>query len=404
MEMTEFSNRRILLGVTGGIAAYKSAELVRELQRQGADVQVIMTESACRFVTPVTMQALSGKPVFTDLWDSRLPNGMPHIELSRDRDIIVVAPATAGFIAKLVHGAANDLLSTLCLARECPLMVAPAMNRQMWENPATQRNIAQLRRDGIVVLGPDSGDQACGETGMGRMLEPSDLARSIAAWFQPKLLAGTHVLITAGPTFEPIDPVRGITNRSSGKMGYAVARAALEAGAQVTLISGPVSLEAPQSAQLVRVETARQMLDAVNAHVGNCDIFIGVAAVADYHVGNREQQKIKKDGGVPTLELVPNPDIIEAVTRRSSPPFCVGFAAESEKLEQNAEAKRRRKKLPLLAANLAQDAIGADDNELALFDDDGVHRLARASKLELARSLIRHIAKLYRPRKTPVTA
>jgi len=404
MEMTELSNKRILLGVTGGIAAYKSAELVRELQRQGADVQVIMTESACRFVTPVTMQALSGKPVFTDMWDSRLPNGMPHIELSRDRDVIVVAPATAGFIAKLVHGTANDLLSTLCLARECPLMVAPAMNRQMWENPATQRNIAQLHQDGIVVLGPDSGDQACGETGMGRMLEPADLARSVAAWFQPKLLAGTHVLITAGPTFEPIDPVRAITNRSSGKMGYAVARAALEAGAQVTLISGPVSLEAPSAAQLVRVETARQMLDAVNAHVGSCDIFVGVAAVADYHVGNRKQQKIKKDGGVPTLELVPNPDIIEAVARRPNAPFCVGFAAESEHLEQNGEAKRRRKKLPLLAANLAQAAIGADDNELALFDDDGVHRLARAPKLELARALIRHIAKLYRPRKTPVTA
>ncbi len=402
--MTELSNKRILLGVTGGIAAYKSAELVRELQRQGADVQVIMTESACRFVTPVTMQALSGKPVFTDMWDSRMPNGMPHIELSRGRDMIVVAPATAGFIAKLVHGAANDLLSTLCLARECPLMVAPAMNRQMWENPATQRNIVQLHQDGIVVLGPGSGDQACGETGMGRMLEPVDLARSIAAWFQPKLLAGTQVLITAGPTFEPIDPVRGITNRSSGKMGYAVARAALEAGAQVTLVSGPVALEAPSSAQLVRVETARQMLDAVNAHLGSCDIFIGVAAVADYHVGNREQQKIKKDGAVPTLELVPNPDIIEAVARRSNPPFCVGFAAETDNLDKNAEAKRRRKKLPLLAANLAQAAIGADDNELVLFDDDGVHRLAPASKLELARALIRHIAKLYRPRKTPVTA
>jgi phosphopantothenoylcysteine decarboxylase/phosphopantothenate--cysteine ligase len=404
MEMTELGNKRILLGVTGGIAAYKSAELVRELQRQGADVQVIMTESACRFVTPVTMQALSGKPVFTDMWDSRVPNGMPHIELSRDRDMIVVAPATAGFIAKLVHGAANDLLSTLCLARECPLMVAPAMNRQMWENPATQRNIAQLRQDGMVVLGPESGDQACGETGMGRMLEPADLARSVAAWFQPRLLAGTRMLITAGPTFEPIDPVRGITNRSSGKMGYAVARAALEAGAQVTLVSGPVALEAPSSAQLVRVETAQQMLDAVNANVGSCDIFVGVAAVADYHVGNRKQQKIKKDGAVPTLELVPNADIIEAVARRPNPPFCVGFAAESENLEQNAETKRRRKKLPLLAANLVQAAIGADDNELLLFDDDGVHRLARASKLELARALIRHIAKLYRPRKTPVTA
>lgn len=404
MEMTEIGNKRILLGVTGGIAAYKSAELVRELQRQGADVQVIMTESACRFVTPVTMQALSGKPVFTDMWDSRVPNGMPHIELSRDRDMIVVAPATAGFIAKLVQGAANDLLSTLCLARECPLMVAPAMNRQMWENPATQRNIAQLRQDGIAVLGPDSGDQACGETGMGRMLEAADLARSIAAWFQPRLLDGIRMLITAGPTFEPIDPVRGITNRSSGKMGYAVARAALEAGAQITLVSGPVSLEAPPSAQLVRVETAQQMLEAVNANVGSCDIFVGVAAVADYHVANRKQQKIKKGGAVPMLELVPNADIIEAVARRPNPPFCVGFAAESENLEQKAEAKRRRKKLPLLAANLVQAAIGADENELVLFDDDGVHRLARASKLELARALIRHIAKLYRPRKTPVTA
>ena len=402
--MSELNNKHILLGITGGIAAYKSAELIRELQRQGADVQVVMTESACRFVTPVTMQALSGKPVFTDMWDSRVANGMPHIELSRDRDMIVVAPATAGFIAKLVHGAANDLLSTLCLARECPLIVAPAMNQQMWENPATQRNIAQLRQDGIVVLGPESGDQACGETGMGRMLEPADLARAVSAWFQPRLLAGTRMLITAGPTFEPIDPVRGITNRSSGKMGYAVARAALEAGAQVTLVSGPVSLEAPPSVQLVRVETARQMLDAVNANVASCDIFVGVAAVADYHVGNRKQQKIKKDGAVPTLELVPNADIIEAVARRPNPPFCVGFAAESENLERNAEAKRRRKKLPLLAANLVQAAIGADDNELVLFDDDGVHRLARASKLELARALIRHIAKLYRPRKTPVTA
>ena len=402
--MFNLGNKRILLGITGGIAAYKAAELVRELQRQGSDVQVIMTESACRFVTPVTMQALSGKPVFTDMWDSRVPNGMPHIELSRDRDIIVVAPATAGFIAKLVHGAANDLLAAVCLARECPLLVAPAMNRQMWENPATQRNIAQLRQDGIVVLGPEAGDQACGETGMGRMLEPADLVHSIAAWFQPRLLAGTRILITAGPTFEPIDPVRGIANRSSGKMGYAVARAALEAGAQVTLVSGPVSIEAPSSAQLVRVQTAREMLDAVNANVGSCDIFVGVAAVADYHVGNRKQQKIKKDGAVPTLELVRNTDIIEAVAKRPHPPFCVGFAAESENLEQNAEAKRRRKKLPLLAANLVQSALGADDNELVLFDDDGVHPLGRASKLELARALIRHIAKLYRPRNASVTA
>ncbi len=400
--MAELNGKRILLGLTGGIAAYKAAELVRELQRQGADVQVVMTESACRFISALTLQALSGKPVYVDMWDARVANGMPHIELSRDRDLVVIAPATADFIAKLVHGSADDLLSTLCLARDCNLMVAPAMNRQMWENPATQRNVAQLRQDGIAILGPAMGDQACGETGPGRMLEPMDLVRELSAWFQPRLLSGTKVLVTAGPTYEPIDPVRGITNRSSGKMGYAVARAALEAGAQVTLVSGPVSIEPPPSARVVRVETAQQMLDAVNAHIDDCDIFFGVAAVADYYVGNRKSQKIKKGGTVPTLELIPNPDIIESVARRPNPPFCVGFAAESEKLELNADAKRRRKNLPLLAANLAQSAIGADDNELVLFDDDGVHRLARASKLHLSRALIRHVAKLYRPRETAI--
>ncbi len=398
----ELNGKRILLGLTGGIAAYKAAELVRELQRQGADVQVVMTESACRFISALTLQALSGKPVYMDMWDARVANGMPHIELSRDRDLVVIAPATADFIAKLVHGSADDLLSTLCLARDCSLMVAPAMNRQMWENPATQRNVAQLRQDGIAILGPAMGDQACGETGPGRMLEPMDLVRELSAWFQPRLLSGTKVLVTAGPTYEPIDPVRGITNRSSGKMGYAVARAALEAGAQVTLVSGPVSIEPPPSARVVRVETAQQMLDAVNAHIDDCDIFFAVAAVADYYVGNRKSQKIKKGGTVPTLELIPNPDIIESVARRPNPPFCVGFAAESEKLELNADAKRRRKNLPLLAANLAQSAIGADDNELVLFDDDGVHRLARASKLHLARALIRHVAKLIRPRETAI--
>ena len=402
--MTELGNKRILLGVTGGIAAYKSAELLRELQRGGADIQVVMTDSACQFITPVTMQALSGKPIYTGMWDNRVANGMPHIELSRDRDLIVVAPATADFMAKLVHGSADDLLSTLCLARECPLMVAPAMNRQMWENPATQRNLAQLRNDGIVVLGPDAGDQACGEVGMGRMLEPKDMVREISTWFQPKLLSGTHVLVTAGPTFEPIDPVRGLTNRSSGKMGYAVARAALEAGAKVTLISGPVAIEPPPAAQVIRVETARQMFDAVNAQASSADIFIAVAAVADYYVANGSSQKIKKEGGVPTLELALNPDIIESIAKRPNPPFCVGFAAESEKLEEHAEAKRRRKKLPLLAANLVQSAIDADDNELVLFDDEGSHRLARSPKLEQARMLIRHVARLYRPRKSAVPA
>jgi len=402
--MAELGGKRILLGITGGIAAYKSAELLRELQRGGAEIQVVMTDSACQFITPVTMQALSGKPVYIGMWDNRVANGMPHIELSRDRDLIVVAPATADFMAKLVHGSADDLLSTLCLARECLLMVAPAMNRQMWENPATQRNVSQLRKDGIVVLGPDAGDQACGEIGMGRMLEPADMVGEILAWFRPKLLCGTHVVVTAGPTFEPIDPVRGLTNRSSGKMGYAVARAALEAGARVTLISGPVALEPPAAAQVFRVETARQMFEAANAQANSADIFIAVAAVADYYVANSGAQKIKKEGGVPTLELALNPDIVESIAKRPNPPFCVGFAAESEKLDEHAEAKRRRKKLPLLAANLVQSAIEADDNELVLFDDEGSHRLGRSSKLDQARQLIGHVAKLYRPRKTAVRA
>ncbi len=402
--MRELANKRVLLGITGGIAAYKSAELVRELQRAGADVQVVMTASACQFITPVTMQALSGKPVFTGMWDAGIANGMPHIELSRDRDLIVIAPATADFIAKLVHGGADDLLSTLCLARECPLMVAPAMNRQMWENPATQRNVEQLRLDGIVVLGPDSGDQACGEVGMGRMLEAETLATEISAWFQPKLLAGTHILVTAGPTFEPIDPVRGLTNRSSGKMGYAVARAAIESGAKVTLVTGPTSLDPPRTARVINVETARQMLDAVNAQIGGVDIFISVAAVADYYVANTSKQKLKKESGAPKLELALNPDIVESVAKRPDAPFCVGFAAESEKLEEHAEAKRRRKKLPLLAANMVQSAIEADDNELVLFDDEGSHRLGRTAKLEQARMLIRHIARLYKPRRSTLPA
>jgi phosphopantothenoylcysteine decarboxylase/phosphopantothenate--cysteine ligase len=402
--MNELDGKRVLLGITGGIAAYKSAELVRELQRAGADVQVVMTEAACQFITPVTLQALSGKPVFTSMWDNRVENGMPHIELSRNRDLVLVAPATADFLSKLVHGAADDLLATLCLARECPLLVAPAMNRQMWDNPATQRNVASLRADGIGILGPDAGDQACGEVGMGRMLEPADLVTGVAAWLQPKLLAGTNVLITAGPTFEPIDPVRGITNRSSGKMGYAIARAAIEAGANVTLVSGPTALQPPAQARLIRVETAQQMLDAVNAQVEAAQVFIGVAAVSDYQVSNRSSRKLKKENGVPALELAPTPDIIHAVASRPHPPFCVGFAAESEDLETNGQAKRTRKRLPLLAANLAQTAIGADDNELLLIDDEGTHRLPRASKLEQARALVRHIAKLYRPQRRTVTA
>jgi phosphopantothenoylcysteine decarboxylase/phosphopantothenate--cysteine ligase len=385
--------------VTGGIAAYKAADLVRALTQDGVEVQVVMTEAACGFITPATMQALSGRPVFTSMWDSRIANGMGHIELSRDKDAIVIAPATADFMAKLVHGLADDLLATLCIARECPLLLAPAMNRQMWDNPATQRNAAQLRRDGVAILGPASGDQACGETGMGRMLEAREIATAVGAFLAPKILKGTRVLITAGPTFEPIDAVRGITNRSSGKMGYAVAQAAIAAGAEVTLISGPTSLAHPAQARRVDVMSARDMFSAVKKHVANAEIFISVAAVGDYHALTPSKHKIKKSDARLKLEFAPNPDILAHVAGLAKPPFCVGFAAESEKLHEYAEAKRRRKKLPLLAANLAQNAIGADDNELTLFDDEGAHALPRASKHALAHQLIAHIAKLYGARR-----
>lgn len=385
-----------MLGLTGGIAAYKAAELARLLIGQNAAVQVVMTEAATRFISAATMQALSGRPVYSDLWDTRIDNGMAHIDVSREADLIVVAPASADFLAKLAHGLCDDLLSTLCVARDCPLLVAPAMNRQMWEHPATRRNVAQLRQDGIVVLGPDSGSQACGESGMGRMLEPESLAEEILASFQPKVLTGRRVLVTAGPTFERIDAVRGITNASSGKMGYAVARAAKEAGAEVTLVSGPTGLEAPAGVAIRRVTSAQDMLSAVEAAVGTCDIFISVAAVADYTPLNPQEQKMKKDARILSLELAPTPDILANVASRANPPFCVGFAAESERLDEYAEAKRKRKHLPLLAANIAQQSIGADDSELILFDDQGRHPLPRAPKLDQARKLVAHIARLYR--------
>lgn len=391
--MKQTPTKRIVLGLTGGIAAYKAAELARLLIKQGIEVQAAMTEAACHFITPATLQALTGKPVLTSQWHDA-DNGMAHINLSRAAAAIVIAPATADFIAKLAHGLADDLLSTLCLARNCPLLVAPAMNRQMWEHPATQRNIAQLRADGVIILGPDSGVQACGEEGMGRMQEAEQLAQDILASLQPKLLSGVKVLLTAGPTYEAIDAVRGITNRSSGKMGYAIARAALELGAQVTLVSGPTALLQPQGATVVNTTSAADMLEAVKQHVADSDIFIGVAAVADYRVAQTSAQKIKKSSANLTLELVPNPDILAYVAALPQPPFCVGFAAESEKLREYAEQKRRAKKLPLLAANLAQQAIGADDNELILFDDAGEHLLPRADKLTQARALLNHIIKL----------
>ncbi len=391
--MAHSSIKRLLVGITGGIAAYKTAELVRLLVRQGVDVQVVMTQAACQFITPVTLQALSGKPVFTDLWDDRIDNGMAHIEFSRDTDAILIAPASADFISRLAQGRADDLLSTICLARgSCPLMVAPAMNVQMWENPATQRNIAQLRADDIAILGPDSGDQACGDTGLGRMLEPEDMLDAMDASRQPKLLAGKKVLLTAGPTFEAIDAVRGITNLSSGKMGYAIARAAIEMGAEVTLVSGQTAQKPPRGAKVLKVSSTQQMLTAVMENLAGQDIFIGVAAVADYYVLNPSEQKIKKDAHILTLELAPNPDILANVTNRPNPPFCVGFAAESENLYEFAEHKRRRKNLPLLAANLIQDAFGGDDSEIVLLDDSGAHPLPRAPKLVLARQLLKHVA------------
>jgi phosphopantothenoylcysteine decarboxylase/phosphopantothenate--cysteine ligase len=342
------------------------------------------------------MQALSGHPVYTDMWDTRIPDNMAHIELTRDKQLVIIAPATADFMAKLAHGLANDLLSTLCLARDCPLVVAPAMNRQMWEHAATRRNVAQLRADGVEVLGPASGGQACGEIGMGRMLEAVEIADAVSALLAPKALSGVRMLITAGPTFEAVDAVRGLTNKSSGKMGYAVARAAVEAGAHVTLVSGPTSLAAPAQVERVDVVSAEEMLQAVKARAADADVFVSVAAVADYRPVKASEQKIKKNNSAMTLELQPTTDILGTIAALPKPPFCVGFAAESEKLEEYAEAKRKRKKLPLLAANLAQHAIGADDNEITLFDDDGAHPLPRASKDVVARQLVAHIAKLYR--------
>jgi phosphopantothenoylcysteine decarboxylase/phosphopantothenate--cysteine ligase len=384
--------KRLLLGITGGVAAYKAAALARLLARSGADVRVAMTEAATRFVTPVTLQALTGQAVWTDLWDARVPDNMGHIELSRDRDLIVVAPASGNFLGKLAAGLADDLLSTLCLARRCPLLVAPAMNVEMWENPALQRNLHTLRGDGVHFAGPAAGDQACGEVGMGRMLEPEEIVEEIEAFFQPKLLAGKRVLVTAGPTEEAIDPVRSITNASSGKMGYAMARAAREAGARVTLVSGPVSLAAPAGVERISVQSAEQMFEAVKQAAPASDVFIAVAAVADYRVKNRAAQKIKKGAGGMTLELTENPDILGHVAAMKNAPFCVGFAAESERLAENARAKRAKKRIPLLAANLAQAALGAEENEITLFDDAGEHALGRGPKLELARKLVAHVA------------
>lgn len=388
-------NKSIVLGVTGGIAAYKAAELVRLLVKANIEVQVVMTEAACQFITPVTMQALSGKPVFKDMWDASIANGMPHIELSRAADAIIIAPASADFIAKLVHGRADDLLSTLCLARDCPLLVAPAMNKQMWENPATQRNIAQLNTDGINILGPDSGEQACGEIGLGRMLEPEHLFNLIQAHFQPKILKGKKILVTAGATLEMIDPVRAITNLSSGKMGYAIAQAAFEMGADVTLVSGASALKPPLGVKFISATSADLMYLNVMQNIAAQDIFISVAAVADYSPVETSAQKIKKSKSSLTIELKPNKDILAEVASLPNPPFCVGFAAETEHLLEHAEAKRQSKKLPLIVANLMSESMGLDENSVTLLDNKGAHALPRASKNSVAQMLLEHISKTF---------
>ena len=392
----DLAGKRIVLGLSGGVACYKAAELTRSLIKAGARVQVVMSDAACHFITPVTMQALSGQPVYGEQWDARINNNMAHIDLTREADAIVIAPCSADFIFKLAHGVADDLLSTLCLAKPLalPLLIAPAMNVEMWQNRATQRNVAQCRDDGIQVLGPDSGSQACGETGLGRMLEPAQLLEEILNSFQPKVLAGKRILITAGPTYEAIDPVRGITNLSSGKMGYALARAAHAAGAQVLLVSGPTALAEPHGVQCIHIQSAQQMYDTVMSQIDGQDMFIAVAAVADWRVSNAQPQKIKKDasGNTPQLEFVPNPDILASVAALPDAPYCVGFAAESENLLQNGAEKRLRKNVPLLIGNIGHQTFGKDKNSLVLFDEQGHTVVPQADKQELARHLVAQLA------------
>jgi phosphopantothenoylcysteine decarboxylase/phosphopantothenate--cysteine ligase len=396
--MHSLQGKHILLTMSGGIAAFKVAELARSLIQEGATVQVIMSEAATKFMTPVTMQALTGNQVFTDQWDARISNNMAHIELSRKADVIVAVPASADLLAKISHGLANDLVSATCLAKECPLIVVPAMNKQMWENAATQRNMQQLQADGITVLGPTSGTQACGENGMGRMLEAAEILEGIISFFQKKVLAGKKVLITAGPTYEAIDPVRGITNRSSGKMGFALARAAVEAGAEVQLIAGPCHLATPLefTGKIKRTDvvSAKDMHAAVMNHLDS-DIFFAVAAVADWSVKNASAQKIKKSTSTnPTLEFELNPDILAEVSKKSSgkKPYCVGFAAETHDLEKHAEEKRIKKNIPMLLANLGPDTFGLDDNQLLIVEEKGSTKTNKQGKIALSREIIQLVS------------
>jgi len=405
--MNDLAGKHIVLGLTGGIACYKAAELCRALLKEGATVQVVMTEAAEQFITPVTMQALSQRPVFDSQWDARASNNMPHINLSREADAILIAPCSADFMAKLVQGRADDLLSLMCLARpqdSVPLLLAPAMNREMWAHPATRRNVTQLKADGATIFDVGCGDQACGETGDGRMLEPQELLDEVVAFFQPKTLAGQHVLVTAGPTYEAIDPVRGITNLSSGKMGFAIARAAREAGAEVTLIAGPVHLATPRGVTRIDIQSAQNMLQAAVEYAQEATIFIATAAVADWRPASSAEQKIKKDGSgdVPKLTFVENPDILATLAQsprgRSGALYCVGFAAESQDLLANAQAKRLRKGVPLLVGNIGPATFGQDDNALLLVDELGSKEMVRDSKRALARKLIADIAMRIRAR------
>jgi len=396
--MNSLQGKHILLTMSGGIAAFKVAELARSLIQEGATVQVIMSEAATKFMTPVTMQALTGNQVFTDQWDARISNNMAHIELSRKADVIVAVPASADLLAKISHGLANDLVSATCLAKECPLIVVPAMNKQMWENAATQRNMQQLQADGITVLGPTSGTQACGENGMGRMLEAAEILEGIISFFQKKVLAGKKVLVTAGPTYEAIDPVRGITNKSSGKMGFALARAAVEAGAEVQLIAGPCHLATPLefTGKIKRTDvvSAKDMHAAVMNHLDS-DIFFAVAAVADWSVKNASAQKIKKSSSTnPTLEFELNPDILAEVAKQSSgkKPYCVGFAAETHDLEKHAKEKRIKKNIPMLLANLGPDTFGLDDNQLLIVEEKGSSKTNKQGKIALSREIIQLVS------------
>ncbi|MAZ86277.1 MAG: bifunctional phosphopantothenoylcysteine decarboxylase/phosphopantothenate--cysteine ligase CoaBC [Cellvibrionaceae bacterium] len=394
--MSSLTNKQILLGVTGGIAAYKSAELIRRLQDLGADVRVIMTPGAQEFITPLTLQALSGNPVHTALLDPEAEAGMGHIELARWADLLLVAPATADFIARLVQGQGDDLLATVCLATSAPICLAPAMNQAMWKSPATQANLAQLAERNILCFGPAEGSQACGDVGPGRMLEPTELAQLAAQQFSSGALSGRSVVITAGPTREAIDPVRYISNHSSGKMGYALAQAAIDAGAKVTLISGPTNLAAPEHSQCIRVDSAQQMHDAALAAVSHCDLFIAAAAVADYRPAQLAEQKIKKTGqDTMTIEMVKNPDIVTAIANHSDRPMTVGFAAETQDVVSYARGKLERKNLDVVVANdVSQSGIGfnSDDNAVTVVWPEREHSLSQRSKSQLARELIEEFA------------